>query len=128
MSVYDDYQFIGFNLFFHEKGQFWPKNIFKPIKKFFINPNKLKTYSFFIQKDQKVMLLNSQIFSIDYFKIKDETTDCIEDSRYSFTDCLNNFIAEEVGCNLHWFTQEKFDKCVSNNQFERMKVRFFCNK
>ena len=56
MSVYDDYQFVGFNLFIHEKGQFWPKNIFKPIKKFFINPNKLKTYSFFIQKDQKVMV------------------------------------------------------------------------
>ena len=84
-----------YDIFLHDKGQFWPRSGMTT----FGQPNSISIMSntelniFFQRKE--VNLLNTK---------KDP---CIEKKDYSFTKCLQEYVRKETNCNLEFFTKKK---------------------
>ena len=106
MNDYDKFQFLSFHIYIHEKGQFWPKRIFKPVQKIVVRANELKVIELYTDK---------------VTKLKDENTNCVEAKDYSMTSCLNDFIGRQVGCNLQWFSSSKYPKCQLNEELYKIR-------
>ena len=60
MNSRSEYNFKKFNLYVHEKGDFWPKEYFFPIQ---ISPGDYKVFSFSMKVEYKVLLY---LLSIPY--------------------------------------------------------------
>ena len=96
--------FIYFNIYIHEKEQFWPRGEFYPIK---IQPNDYKVLRFQMKKKVSKMQNNN----------------CNDKKEFSFTSCLNNYLKNEVGCSLKLFDkQDSFPKCLKKSQLLKIKV------
>ena len=96
--------FIHFNIYIHEKGQFWPRGKFYPIK---IQPNEYKVLRFQKKKQASKMKNNN----------------CNDNKEFSFTSCINNYIKNEVGCSLKLSNkQDSYSKCLRKSQLLKMKV------
>ena len=106
MADYDQYQFLSFHIYIHEKGQFWPKRIFKPVQKIVVRANELKVIEFYTDK---------------VTKLKDENANCVQEKDYSLTSCLNEYIGRQVGCNLQWFSKSKYPMCKSNEELNLIR-------
>ena len=106
MMDYDKYQFLSFHIYIHEKGQFWPKRIFKPVQKIVVRANELKVIEFYMDR---------------ITKLKDENTNCVQEKDHSMTSCLNDYIGRQVGCNLQWFSSSKHPKCQSNDELSQIR-------
>ena len=57
MNSRSEYNFKKFNLYVHEKGDFWPKEYFFPIS---IPPGDYKVFSFSMKMEYKVLLLSAK--------------------------------------------------------------------
>ena len=102
--------FRNFYVYIHEKGQFWPRGKFYPIR---ILPNEYKVLEF--QKKRQVS--------------KKENNNCNDKKEFSFTSCVHNFIKNKVGCSLKLFDkQDSYSKCFKKSQWLKTKVNtIFCN-
>ena len=85
--------FDSYNIYLHEKGQFWPNSDFQQLG----------------QSGKIVLEENKELagkFTINILsKINQKGKECEEDENYKFTDCVNNFIASEVGCKVDWVSK-----------------------
>ena len=44
---------------------------------------------------------------------------CTEKQNFSLTQCIDNFVSDEVGCSLNWFHKGSLQKCTSQQQLEK---------
>ena len=49
---------------------------------------------------------------------------CTSDSNFSLTKCVQNYIANEVGCSLNWFTVTNHSKEHSNFLLANIAEKF----
>lgn len=84
--------FMGFNIYLHDKGQFWPGLEMARIglsKELFLPKNTQFEGSF--QVRQKTL-------------INKDDSPCSEDPNYSFQSCIFKWVAKDAGCHLDWFS------------------------
>ena len=103
MNSFEDYNLVSFSLFLHEKGQFWP---LPSLNKLTISPNKSLEVSFSV---------------LSRSRLADEDYSCAEEENYSFTRCLQDFIAKTVGCSLNWFQMSMHPKCSTKEELIETK-------
>ena len=87
--------FMGFNIYLHDKGQFWPGLEMARIglsKELFLPKNTYFEGSFEIRQKTLINKPNQR---------------CSEDPNYSFQDCIFTWVAKAAGCSLDWFSQAK---------------------
>lgn len=104
-TVLDEQRFKGFNIYLHDKGQFWPG----------------------LEMD-RVGLSNLLFVSKDYewvgsFSMKQKTllnkddSPCELDPTYSFQKCVLSWVSKTSGCHLDWFSPPPSkDKACSTPQ------------
>ena len=93
---------FGFEIYIHEKGQFWPK------------PGMCKIG----QSDKIEMELNEEMeiaFSQrEISNLYNSDRKCNEDTNFSITKCLENYIKRKTNCQVDWCTDGQDDKsCIS---------------
>ena len=80
--------FLSYNMYLHEKGQFWPNTELQPIG---------QTEKIILEDNMEI----SGKFSIQYrIKMRKKEDKCERDENYKFTDCVSNYIATTVGCKV----------------------------
>ena len=105
----------GFEIYLHEEGEFWPgmemenigqtKSIYVPIKKEVRGTFKV------VQK----------------INLDKESDHCVEDTGYSYTKCMKDYVATTSGCHLDWVDSKSsgnsgirdHDPCVTRDQVLR---------
>ena len=105
---------LGFEIFLHDKDQFWPGPDMKRIgisEMLFLKKNTEWTghYEFSQQSH-----------------INKENSPCEEDPRYSFQKCILNWVSETAGCHLSWFSSPPSDNiksCDSTEDILRLIVK-----
>ena len=112
-DIVDDRMLFGFEVYIHEKGQFWQRSDMHKVG----------------QPDKIVLELDTEMevsFSQHQKTVRPRTDrKCEEDSSYSFTSCLNSFIKSKTNCRVNWFDDEKDDDCSDENlgEYVNMLIR-----
>ena len=91
-KIFAPMRFLGFNIYLHDKGQFWPGLEMGRIglsDQMFLPKNIEWEGSFQVRRKT---LINK----------KDNP--CSEDPNYSFRDCILTWVAKDAGCHLDWFS------------------------
>ena len=85
-------RFLGFNIYLHDKGQFWPGLEMGRIglSDLMFLPKNIEWEGSF-QVHQKTLL-------------NKEDNPCSEDPNYSFRNCILTWVAKDAGCHLDWFS------------------------
>ena len=97
----------GFNVYLHEKDQFWPGRDMEYIgqaKPIFI-PTSTEIWGNFKIVQKK--------------NLDRDSAPCMTEPNYSFTQCMKDYVASTAGCHLSWVTKGVGDghsKCVSRAQ------------
>ena len=81
-------RFNDFDIFFHEKGQFWPR-----LDMFTFGQDKPVSVS---RNDEMIISFKIKVEN----HIKDSNNDCEDDDDYSLTDCLLNFARTSTNCTM----------------------------
>ena len=105
---------IGFDIYFHEKGQFWPRSGLKKIGQ----PEKMN-----LKLDQELDVGFTQLRKSN-LNLKERK--CNKDTRHSVTDCIKMYLKRKTNCNVDWFNDEHEDKCSAVNleEYVNMLIRF----
>ena len=53
-NSHENYNFVSFKIYVHEKGQFWPKPYFETVKYIRVLSNQYKVFKFYIDHENKV--------------------------------------------------------------------------
>ena len=101
---------LGFKIYLHERGQFWPSPALERLGQ--SQPVYLKTKTLLVGEFQLVerRILNTP------------ARPCVEEERFSFTECMLEFIARRAGCHLDWvgtFNLPDYPPCQSLQQLEQ---------
>ena len=104
-------RFRGFEIYIHEKGQFWLSTL-PNVKKYIVHPKKVVQFSFKILKENAV---EGKQF-------------CTYEADFRYTKCIEDFVSTMVGCSLHWFRNSTGKKCrvtedISETQSHYQKIR-----
>ena len=95
-AMYKDY-----DIFLHEKGQFWPRSDMIS----FGQPDPISLYN---NSEMQI------IFSVKAVeKLSTEDKPCIEDPEYSFTKCLQNFLVKKSNCDVNFLAKNNIDQTNS---------------
>ena len=85
---------VGYNIYLHEAGQFWPG----------IETERIG------QSELLLLETNRQwegSFTVTHqLHLHRDSSPCEEDPKYSYTTCILNYIAQSAGCHLDWFRQD----------------------
>jgi hypothetical protein len=103
----ESHNFKYFNLFIHEKDQFWPKADMDQQEHFIIKPNKSVVLSFKPKLELKLMN--------DEYK-------CVDEEAYSLTKCIVHFIIHKVGCSLNFFKHHGHPNCSSKDVLKTQQI------
>ena len=103
----------GFKIYLHERGQFWPS-----VSLFRLG----QTEAIYLRTDThfegNFQLINRRVLNTP-------ARPCVEDERFSFTECMMEFIARRVGCHLDWVgtrTLPQYPPCRSLQELERYSL------
>ena len=104
--------FNGFNIFLHDKGQFWPAKDLQRIGM------------------SKVLYLRRDIEWSGVFEMQQKTliskenSKCEEDDGYSFTNCIFSWVSKAAGCHLAFLSAPPLDgiECSTRNDILRYSV------
>ena len=102
--------FQSYNIYLHEKGQFWPGNELQHLG-----------------QSEKIILKEKMEISGKFkieLKIKQEGTMCKTLVKYSLTDCISNYIIKKVGCKASWISQsadQKVKECTKATEIQGYK-------
>ena len=88
----------GFDIYLHEKGQFWPGFEMEAIgqTKVIHIPTKTEVWGTFTA---------SRNINLDK-----ASAPCVGDPDYSYTQCVKNYVASTVGCHLDWVDPASVDE------------------
>ena len=70
-------------------------------------------------------LLEGEFQLVERSILNTPTRPCVEDERFSFTECLMEFLAKRVGCHLDWvgtWTLPQYPPCSSLQELERYSL------
>ena len=102
----EEHQLYGYDIFLHEKGQFWPG----------------------LEMERtglsEIIVISNNMEQEGYFTFTETTsldhTDapCVSDPSYSYKECMFNYVAKTTGCFLDWFNPPKmnYNRCSSNEE------------
>ena len=57
----------------------------------------------------------------DVLSLKKSTFDCYEDNSMQKTRCVNQYIADQLGCSLPWYNETNFDNCEGKQKLEQFR-------
>ena len=80
---------IGFNIYLHEKGQFWPRPDLQAVN----------------GQASLAVPLHTEIegvFSIKQYEMINKKGNCVDSIDYSFTNCLFKYVYETIQCRVYW--------------------------
>ena len=111
---YSDDHTKGYEVYLHERDQFWPGIEMERIG---------QTNKMYIPLKTEVWGSFTSVHKTNLYK---ESTPCIRDNEYSFTYCMKNYLAATAGCHLDWaetkrHTMRKHNPCVTWEE-----VRDYC--
>ena len=87
----------------HDKNYYWPNHVYES-GYMFSKFNSLKPNSVALKMFDRT----------DTIMLKKSRYDCFEDNSMNSKDCINELIAEEIGCKLPWEkTTKKFQEKLS---------------
>ena len=93
-------------IYLHERGQFWP------------NDNIPALY----RRKQRLGLATQIFFqTVRYSNIRNKDYVCTEDSEFSMTGCLQQYVVSQTGCAIDWFRETMFKKCKTFEEFEKVQ-------
>ena len=80
---------INYDVFIHEKGQFWPRsNMFS-----YGQPNKVTVKDW----SEIEIVFSSKVSE----KMNTKENPCVEDNSYSFTQCIREFTRNKTNCKFY---------------------------
>ncbi|XP_023331127.1 uncharacterized protein LOC111703419 [Eurytemora carolleeae] len=100
-KIFAPMRFLGYNIFIHDKGQFFPGLEMGRIglsDELFL-PKDIEWEGTF-QMKQKTL-------------INKKENPCSEDPEYSFRDCVMRWVSKNTGCHLDWFSNLQGEKVCS---------------
>ena len=80
----------GFEIFLHEKGQFWPGLEMERIG---------QSKAIYVKTDTEVRVTFTMIQKTNIPKAE---VPCVTEAGYSYSECMRGFIARSAGCHLDW--------------------------
>ena len=98
-AAYQDY-----DIFIHEKGQFWPRSDMFA----FGQPDRLTLFN----NSEMQIIFSSKVTE----KLSTEAKPCVLDSKYSFSQCLREYVVKKTDCRIDFlvnFDQNK--SCVGDS-------------
>ena len=102
----------GYKIYLHERGQFWPSaDMLRLGQTEAVN---LKTRT----------LLEGEFQLVERRILNTPTRPCEEDERFSFTECMMEFLARRVGCHLDWvgtWTLPQYPPCSSLQELRQFQ-------
>ncbi|XP_023331359.1 uncharacterized protein LOC111703606 [Eurytemora carolleeae] len=107
----------GYDIYLHSKKHFWPAD-------------SLTTNG----QTEHIELGQHKSFTVTFEKIVETrfpgSLQCNEDVEYSMTACLTNYIYEQAGCALDWFTNQTngFPACTNISQVKNIAKTMFLLK
>ena len=104
-----NYMLFNFLIFFHEKGQFWPREDMKNIGQSgpFTLDLDVQVEATFTRKKIKSLVKKGR--------------KCSEDIKYSFTQCLQDYLQKTSDCYISWFSNNR-EKCRKADLVEYTKL------
>ena len=99
-----------FELYLHEKGQFWPGLEMERI-------GQTKSISIPLRTEVWGTFTMVQKTNLDR-----QTSPCVEDPSYSFTHCMKQYVAKKARCHLDWVDTSASDDhgtCVTVDQVQQ---------
>ena len=123
--------------------QYFSHNDSIPFKKIWINIKNIASNDYFFIKHEKLQLSNNYALDLSniellqnkagyaqYMKetqttfVKKSKYDCCEDNSMYITDCINDFYAKQLKCNLPWATKMDPDlkQCESKDELEQFRM------
>ena len=100
----------GFDIYLHERNQFWPGWDMESI-------GQTKTIGLDLKNE-----VRGTFFMTQMKKLPKPEEPCEEGEEYSLTECLMEFVASSAGCFLDWgqsYRSEKFPACRSLEEIEQ---------
>ena len=107
----DSKMMLGYDIYIHEKGQFWPRSDMQKIGQ----PDKIEIE---LNVEMEVSFSQGKIINLH----DDES--CTEVENYSFTKCLQNYLENKTNCYIEWFTDNLDEKCGYENLFEYYQLLY----
>ena len=80
----------GFEIYLHEKGQFWPGLEMERIG---------QTKSLFLPIKTEVW---GTFTAVDNINLPQKSAPCETNPNYSYTSCMKDYVATTAGCHLDW--------------------------
>ena len=97
----------GFKIYLHEKGEFWPGMEMENIG---------QTKPIYVPTKTEVRGTFKVVQKINLDK---ESDHCVEDTGYSYTKCMKEYVATTSGCHLDWVEPKYLGihfPCVTRDQ------------
>ena len=101
---------IGFDIYIHEKGQFWIRPGLEKIGQ----PEKIR-----VGLDQELEVGFTQLQKSN---LNLEERKCNKDIRYNITDCIKTYLKRRTNCDIDWFTAGNYNKCSAESLKEYVKM------
>ena len=120
---YDEDYTKGFNIYLHEKGQFWPGLEMDRIGQ------------------KKIQIpINAELWgtftSMHKISLDKKSDPCMSDPGYSYTMCIKDYVTSKAGCHLDWadnngYNNRDSETCISKNQVQskitkKLSSFYFC--
>ena len=104
----------GFKIYLHEKGEFWPGMEMENIG---------QTKPIYVPTKTEVRGTFKVVQKINLDK---ESDHCMEDTGYSYTKCMKDYVATTSGCHLDWVETKNSGihnhPCVTRDQVLRYQI------
>ena len=112
-----NYMLFNFEIFLHEKGQFWPREGMK-------NIGQSKPIRLDLDLQVEGTFTRKKILTLDKPDKK-----CTLEEGYSFTKCLQNYLEEKSECRIDWFSKNPVDtKCRKTSFIHYFKLLIWARK
>ena len=103
---------FGYKIYLHERGQFWPSADMLRLG---------QTEAVYVKRRT---LLEGEFQLVERRILNTPARPCVEDERFSFTECMMEFIARRVGCHLDWvgtWTLPQYPACSSLQELRQFQ-------